>query len=287
MFENAEVVSVTEHGPDEAKISSLVCLGKYLENNSESINRNVDGATSEEDDVDRDKKDVVSSEETSVDEAAEGNTGSITNREGCAPQVFAPKRQPGGEETVVSGSASMVLQIDNMEGKPCRASKVFEGIPHPGFAEESENVRGKGDPADPVGHFEFGRSEEVNGATRNLLRPQLQANGDKVLDAKAALPKSWAHVAASRGLKQRTRLVICPKSDSTGTKWSSIESVEIASSRIRESISGGNNKGEDHGTVVGVKNSPEEADSNRAPKEKEIGFGSCSEEGHTSSGTEE
>ncbi|KAL6955417.1 hypothetical protein U1Q18_040739, partial [Sarracenia purpurea var. burkii] len=89
------------------------------------------------------------------------------------------------------------------------------------------------------------------------------------------------------GLKQRTRLVVCPKSDSTGTKWSSIDSVEIASYGIRESISGGNNKGEDDGTVVGVKNSPEEADSDRAPKKKEIGFGSCSEEGQTSSGTEE
>ncbi|KAL6966903.1 hypothetical protein U1Q18_032698 [Sarracenia purpurea var. burkii] len=72
-----------------------------------------------------------------------------------------------------------------------------------------------------------------------------------------------------------------------GSKWLSIESVEIASSGIRDPISRENNKGEDDGTVVGVKISPEEADSDRAPKEKEIGFGSCSEEGQTSSGTEE
>ncbi|KAL6963032.1 hypothetical protein U1Q18_037997 [Sarracenia purpurea var. burkii] len=72
---------------------------------------------------------------------------------------------------VASGSASMDLQTDNMDGKPCRACKVFEEIPYPGFAEELENVRGKGVLTDPVGHFDFGRSEKANVAARNLLRP--------------------------------------------------------------------------------------------------------------------
>ncbi|KAL6988511.1 hypothetical protein U1Q18_014263 [Sarracenia purpurea var. burkii] len=75
-----EVGSGREYGPDEAKDRTLpmVCSEKYLENNSESINEIADRANSEEDDVDSDEgelEDEVSSEETNVDEAAEGDPG--------------------------------------------------------------------------------------------------------------------------------------------------------------------------------------------------------------------